>query len=101
MMIEAVILPTYSAYIAQEAGARTRVQVLKTAAAIKLYKARHGSYPKSLADLGKTPIDEFTGKPLIYKTTNGFVVYSVGQNLKDDGGAVGKDRRTGDIVYRE
>jgi hypothetical protein len=43
-----------------------------------------GEHPQSLPDLPKDP---YSGKPLIYrKTSNGFVVYSVGANGEDDGG---------------
>jgi len=33
------------------------------------------------------PIDPFTGKPLVYRREGeGFIVYSLGTNQKDDGG---------------
>ena len=33
------------------------------------------------------PIDPFTGHPFIYKKQDsGFIVYSIGNNLKDEGG---------------
>jgi hypothetical protein len=84
-----------------------RSEVIHAAAAIKLYKARRGVYPKTLADLApdvlkQIPIDEFTGKPLIYRTMGrGFIVYSVSANLKDDNGAKSNFQDQGDIVYRE
>ena len=40
--------------------------------------------PGILADI---PLDPFTGKPFIYKKNGfGFIVYSVGSNLKDEEG---------------
>jgi len=68
-----------------------------TAIAIERYRIRHGSLPRTLKDLTpdylKTePIDWFDGRPLRYRadTNDQFILYSVGQDLKDDGGAVGK-----------
>ena len=51
------------------------------------------SEPK-LAELGLAPNatrDPFTGKPLrLRKTADGWLVYSVGENLRDDGGHLGR-----------
>lgn len=60
--------------------------------ACKIYKNREGYYPETLAalipDILETePIDPFSGNPFIYRLRqNGFIVYSVGSNEKDDGG---------------
>ena len=65
---------------------------LHVAFALALYHADNGKYPAKLADLApkyiaSVPGDIFSGKPLIYKPTeNGFVLYSVGENGKDDDG---------------
>lgn len=56
------------------------------------YKADNGKYPQSLDALApkylqKAPDDFCSGKSFIYKTTGqGYVLYSVGENMKDDGG---------------
>ncbi len=55
------------------------------------YKAQHGAYPDSLAQLEqagvKIPADPFGGKPLRYrKGPDSIVVYSVGPDMEDDGG---------------
>ncbi len=64
------------------------------------YQLQHGQLPKKLADLdttllssGKTPtdltIDPFDGQPLRTRTdATGLLIYSVSQNLVDDGGDV-------------
>jgi hypothetical protein len=89
------------------AAARMRNDVLRTAAAVKLYHAKRGRYPDTLAVLvpdaiGEVPIDEFAGAPLRYeKCGGGFVVYSVGQNQVDDGGVPNPDVQSGDIIYEE
>lgn len=76
--------------------------------ALAAYKAEKGLYPAKLEDLApayniKTiPPDAFSGKPLSYRLQgSGYILYSVGENQKDDGGkssddAIGAD----DIVVR-
>jgi len=60
--------------------------------ACRLYKNKSGGYPESLEALvpdllKEVPIDPFTGKPLVYRRDGeGFIVYSLGSNRKDDGG---------------
>lgn len=72
--------------------------------AIRLHKLRTGQYPKRLEDLGlgELIIDPFSGKPFLYKVDpkKGFLLYSVGPNGVDDGGAFSQDEfaRDGDVV---
>ena len=64
----------------------------RTGLACRLYKSRTGAYPKNLEALvpgilSEVPVDPFTGKPLVYRREGeGFIVYSLGSNEKDDGG---------------
>ena len=74
------------------------------ALALKIYKIERGAYPESLQDLvpgiiAELPLDPFTGKSYVYKQeAEGFIVYSVADNLKDDGGNWGKPNKyTGDF----
>ena len=59
---------------------------------LKIYKEKYGDYPESLNKLTpeiltSLPLDPFTGKNYIYrKKDQGFIVYSLGDNLEDDGG---------------
>ena len=58
--------------------------------ALKCYKIDNGELPDSLDELvpeyiDKIPIDDFDGKPLRYSKQKK-IVYSVGSDLKDDGG---------------
>ena len=69
----------------------------------ELHRSAHGDYPDTLTALvpeflDELPPDPFTGKPFIYRRRpdgEGFIVYSVGSNMTDDGGvsdeAAGKD----------
>ncbi len=68
-------------------------QMVITAIALKRYDLRHGQPPANLAALAPeflstVPTDLMDGQPLRYqRNANGsFVLYSVGENLRDDGG---------------
>lgn len=72
--------------------ARMSFELGKVALALAAYKAVKGEYPETLEALipgylKAIPADLFTGKPLIFKRDGkACVVYSVGPNMKDDGG---------------
>lgn len=76
------------------------------AMALQAYHSKFGHYPPSFADLRpyprwKLPEDPFSGKPLVYRrSSGGFTIYSIGPDLKDDGGKPLNRRtpQTGDIV---
>jgi hypothetical protein len=71
---------------------------------VEQHHARTGSYPETLDAIvpelgGSLPVDPFTGKPYQYQPSDdGFLLYSIGQNLIDDGGT--HEFRSGDIVWR-
>jgi hypothetical protein len=75
---------------------------------LKAYKAERGRYPESLEQLGKyegrsLPEDPFSGEAFVYhREGEGFVLYSWGPNLKDEGGEPPPPKRwyEGDIVIR-
>jgi hypothetical protein len=56
------------------------------------HKLVHEKFPSILAEcdpkfLSVQPVDPFSGKPLVYRQEgNGFVLYSIGENMNDDGG---------------
>jgi hypothetical protein len=82
-------------------------QNLFIAFALAAHRADTGRYPESLAELAPkyldaVPGDLFSGKPLIYKPSdNGYLLYSVGPNSKDDGGRnVNDDPPGDDLVVR-
>jgi hypothetical protein len=72
-----------------------------------LYRKKNGHFPKKLADLTPdfiafVPTDPFDGKPMKLKRTDrGIVVYSVGPDMVDNGGAPLDDliKGTGDITF--
>jgi hypothetical protein len=75
--------------------------------ALEAYRRDNGSYPKALAALTPTyidnvPADLFSGQPLLYKPSDkGYLLYSVGPNGKDDGGRTYEDQQgADDLVVR-
>jgi len=74
-------------------GNLTRHEMVITAIALKRYALRHGHPPDQLADLvpdflTALPTDLMDGQPMRYRLNpdGTFVLYSVGENLHDDGG---------------
>jgi hypothetical protein len=74
-------------------AAETGRNVVITAIALKRYQLKHGDYPPDLSSLVpefvlKVPLDPVDGQPLRYRRNadGTFLLYSVGENGKDDGG---------------
>lgn len=106
-----------AAFILRNTGAEiTRVRILMSqeevlynltdiGLALREYQLTKGAYPQKLSDLvpgyfKELPKDPFNGKDYIYKPVkDGFKLYSVGQNFRDDGGVEPKRfSKNGDIV---
>ena len=70
--------------------AQAKLQVSRLGLAAELYWRQHGTYPEHLEALAAytpVPVDPFTGRPFVYRREGaGFKLYSLGPNLKDDGG---------------
>ncbi len=98
-----ILSPDFEQIWHKEAMEMARMRLLGCAAAIRLHKWRTGRYPARLEalNLGSMAIDPFTGQPFRYKTDlrKGFLLYSVGQDKRDDGGWRMPDHQTtgGDI----
>ncbi|NLF32887.1 MAG: hypothetical protein GX591_18620 [Planctomycetes bacterium] len=92
-----------TAFALVEVGALGRVRNLQDEAAVmyqltllalhlEIGRAEHGRYPQRLESLvgryvESLPLDPFSGKGLVYRREGeGYVVYSIGPNLRDDGG---------------
>ena len=98
-----------------EIGWRARARQGGTISTLSIlrFEKDNGRLPKDWAELlsrgyVKTiPMDPYSGKPLIYRTTDdGFTLYSVGLNFTDDGGRCGTKNGntlpwtdTGDAVF--
>jgi hypothetical protein len=73
--------------------AETTKQMTITAIALKRYQLKHGNYPPNLNSLvpefvAKVPLDPVDGQSLRYRRNpdGTYLLYSVGENGKDDGG---------------
>jgi len=81
--------------------------VLDVEFALARYKARHGVYPVTLNELWPFMLtegtDPFSGEPLHYRreADGSFTIWSIGENLVDDGGKVeaGKRWQQDDYVW--
>jgi hypothetical protein len=88
---------------------QTLANEAQIACTLERYHFAHGAYPETLGALtpqfiGKIPHDIIGGQPLHYRRTDDgkFLLYSVGWNEKDDGGAPGTllDVNHGDWVWQ-
>ena len=99
-------LPNYRWWIASDLKCRARLRTARTALAVEQFRQANGRLPKTLdelvpAYLSAVPLDPFDGKPLRYKLLDkGYVVYSIGRDEIDDGGAEMDDEHKGDVPFR-
>ena len=105
-----VLCPAFGRMLLKRDLAIAQLDISRLALALKAYKHRNGVYPQKLVavqDLvsGEVPRDVFSGELLHYESRGeGFILYSVGQNLKDDGGLKPNDEKNigwadGDVVW--
>lgn len=72
----------------------------RLAVAVERFRRDQQSLPATLEDLvprylPELPIDPFTGRALLFKlAANSYTIYSVGPNLKDDGGDLTSESRS-------
>jgi hypothetical protein len=92
-IFSSIFLPSISRAADRDASLRANLRTAVTAVAIERWSLDHeGKIPDSLnalipSFLPATPLDPLDGKPLRYKKlTHSYIVYSIGSNLKDDGG---------------
>jgi hypothetical protein len=110
-----MLLPALVGAETKFAFGQTRVNQAIVACALERYRLAEGRFPESLEPLSPRflaamPHDVVTGAPFIYRRTpdSQFILYSVGWNEKDDGGAIvlpgGKDHKRdlaeGDWVWQ-
>lgn len=94
----------------QEARIDAYLGAAELGLANRIYRAKHGKFVDSLSQLTpeilpSLPLDPFTGKDYIYrKKDKGFIIYSVADNLKDDGGISQNEKKWQgdyDIVWED
>ncbi len=99
-VISGQLLPAYGRAVEKDLRITATLRTIDTGLAILRFQAAsNGKLPDTLADLTpkfspQIPEDPYDGKPLRYLPRNdGFMVYSLGPNEKDDGGRTYKDAR--------
>ncbi|HUT23256.1 MAG TPA: hypothetical protein VM492_02815 [Sumerlaeia bacterium] len=81
-----------------------RIRIARLALACRAWRNDHGAWPASLDDLAPgcietVPADPFTGRDFVYRVQDdGFVLYSVGRNGRDDEGSAEGD--ADDLAFR-
>lgn len=82
--------------------ALAQLRLIGCAAAVRAIKLKTGRYPKTLQEAGVQDlnVDPFTGGVFIYKVNpaQGFLLYSVGADGKDNGGERLDDSMHGDVT---
>ena len=103
-LLNQLLFPVFDGSTRREQSSMAILRLVGCYAAIRRYHQQRGAYPPSLEalrpELGEMIIDPFTGKPFVYRThpKRGFQLYSVGENLTDDGGVLSADQRQGDLL---
>jgi len=79
------------------------VQITRAGLGLLRYRQAHGALPPTLDALGlEGLIDPYTEKPLLYRAEGaGFVVYSVDEDLKDNGGIPKPEKQDSDPRRRK
>ncbi len=110
-LLTGMYLPPFSRGFQREAEGVARQRLAQTSLALERYRVANGGLPDSLRQLSPTfipavPVDPFTGQELLYRRDQeGYVVYSVGPDRRDDGGIKQlprdshEDPPSGDIIF--
>jgi hypothetical protein len=107
-LVSAVLLPVDALAQKSRDRAMSNLGLAQLSLLLKAYRATHRVYPASLGELEgfagcPLPSDPFSGRRFVYRREGaGFVVYSWGPNLKDDGGVPPPAEKwdEGDVVFR-
>jgi len=103
--LAALLLPALSRAVVIQDRAETQSRCALVAMALAACRAEKKVYPDKLSQLSpgylqKVPDDLFVDKPFGYKRTDkGYLLYSVGENMKFDGEKE-EDEKSDDIVVR-
>jgi len=102
-------IPAVATSLVQKSRCDVQLQATRTILALRAYQLTHGQLPANLNALvpdflDAVPMDDFDSQPLRYSAEKK-IVYSVGKNLKDDGGddrtsSADSAQRHLDLVYR-
>ncbi len=109
-LLATLLLPSLDKVPERAAAAQTAVDQAALACALERFRLANGQFPDKLEALvprfiTQLPSDMLTGEPYRYERTDDgqFILYSVGWDEKDEGGAPGKtmfDQKRGDWTWR-
>lgn len=101
-ILTTILTPFYTQTFEAAAHIEARINISRLAIGLRLSRLEHGEYPGELSCDAEFPTDPFHGTPFIYRRDgNGFIVYSVGRNRKDDDGVYNTEHpNESDIVWR-
>lgn len=96
------VLSSCSNAAAREVSLWSTAAATKIIIALQLYKLNYNAYPDSLDALSEflnpVPVDPFTEEAFMYaKSGRGYVLYSIGPELEDNGGAIAYDPTNGSV----
>jgi hypothetical protein len=98
-MLTRMLMPAFGRIMQIDTRHLAHLRATQTALAVERYRLTEGLLPQSLENLVPAymefvPKDPFDGRSLRYFTReNGFVVYSVGDDLTDEGGTERDSRK--------
>ena len=90
-LLSSLVMPAYTRARSAADRAQAIINGTQIVLALQAFKDRYGSYPTNFGELRAKlgwaiPEDPFSGKDFVYKRrVSGFLLYSIGENLKDDG----------------
>ncbi|MGE5293514.1 MAG: hypothetical protein ACM3VT_01665 [Solirubrobacterales bacterium] len=91
-IISHLLTPALTRIATLDLRAQADLDLARIALAVERYRLAKGKLPEQLTDLvpaylDEVPIDPLDGQPLRYRRTEpGYVVYSIGEDAKDNGG---------------
>jgi hypothetical protein len=103
--ISAIAIPNIMKATAVVSRNETQRRLTIAAIALERYRLRHGRLPPDLDALvpdflSAVPLDPMSGKPLRYRRNeSGFVMYSVGEDGRDDGGDPSSPRVANELDF--
>tara|TARA_B100000809_G_C15073190_1_gene506850 strand:- start:180 stop:1544 length:1365 start_codon:yes stop_codon:yes gene_type:complete len=98
----AMLVPSVTRAVDVPERGMMNTQMAQTAMGLSMFHKQHGRYPARLEELApvfikKVPTDIYSGKSIRYiQRDDGFYLYSVGRNQKDDGGRSQDEEPAGD-----
>lgn len=101
----ALLTPAFTQAQNSDDRSRIKIDLVRVGFALATYKAETGGYPKELDALvpkylDALPLDRMNDQPLRYVVReNGFLLYSVGANGRDDGGTMNGQKDQDDVSF--